>query len=253
MDLGSVDENIAQQHKELLELSDLHPGIIYPFFFVHPDSPGIVDAARRALSSGRFAGIKIYPNLGYAPDHPNLKAVYRFCVEFNKPVMTHCTPYGVWKYKLSEDERRTYGHPRNYTSILQEFPDLRICLAHFGGQDEWNKHLKAKEIEKEDERTWVRWIADLIRSGDYPTLYTDISYTLFSLKTSGLYVDYFDYLKVLLANVRIRQHVLFGSDYYMAEMEPLSEKEVSIALRSRLGEDLYFQIAHHNPQRYLGI
>jgi len=253
MDLGSVEINIFQQHKELLELADKNPGLILPFFFVHPERSGIVEAAQRALSSGRFSGVKIYPNLGYPPDHHNLIEIYRFCVEYNKPVMTHCTPFGIWKYGLSEKDRRSLGHPHNYTRILQEFPDLRICLAHFGGQDEWQKHLEADMVEEGENRTWVRWIADLIRSGNYPTLYTDISYTLFSWKPRKLHIDYFDYLKVLLANERIRQHVIFGSDYYMAEMEPLSEKEVSIALRSRLGEELYFHIAHHNPKRYLGI
>jgi hypothetical protein len=68
-----------------------------------------------------------------------------------------------------------------------------------------------------------------------------------------LYFDYFDYLKVLLEDPNLRTHVLFGSDYYMIERSPLSEKEVSISLRSRLGRELYFQIAHHNPMEYLGI
>jgi hypothetical protein len=66
-------------------------------------------------------------------------------------------------------------------------------------------------------------------------------------------VDYVDYLTVLLANPLIRERALFGSDYYAVKREPLTEKEVSITLRSHLGEELYFQIAHHNPRRYLGL
>jgi predicted TIM-barrel fold metal-dependent hydrolase len=58
---------------------------------------------------------------------------------------------------------------------------------------------------------------------------------------------------VLLSKKEIREHVLFGSDYYMVEQEEITEKEASILLRSRLGEDLYKQIAHTNPKRYLGI
>ena len=64
-------------------------------------------------------------------------------------------------------------------------------------------------------------------------------------------VDYLDYLKVLLANPNVRDHVLYGSDYYMVKLAKLTEKEASILLRSRLGEELYFRIAHHNPLRYL--
>jgi hypothetical protein len=37
----------------------------------------------------------------------------------------------------------------------------------------------------------------------------------------------------------------------MVKLEKATEKEVSIALRAHLGEELYFQLAHHNPRRYL--
>jgi hypothetical protein len=51
----------------------------------------------------------------------------------------------------------------------------------------------------------------------------------------------------------VRERVLFGSDYYMVERESVSEKEASLLLRSRLGEDLYKQIAHTNPIEYLRL
>jgi predicted TIM-barrel fold metal-dependent hydrolase len=93
----------------------------------------------------------------------------------------------------------------------------------------------------------------MIASGKYPNLYTDISYTVFTPKVQGLYVDLVDYLKVLLVHPLVRKRVLFGSDYYMVERESVSEKEVSLLLRSRLGEDLYKQIAHTNPREFLNI
>ena len=93
----------------------------------------------------------------------------------------------------------------------------------------------------------------MITSGNYPNLYTDISYTVFTPKVQGLYIDLVDYLKVLLSHPLVRKRVLFGSDYYMVERESISEKEVSLLLRSRLGEDLYKQIAYTNPREFLGI
>ena len=114
------------------------------------------------------------------------------------------------------------------------------------------KHLKGRTRANQEE-AWVRTIYDMIASGRYPNLYTDISYTVFTPKVEGLYVDLVDYLKVLLNNPRVRERVLFGSDYYMVERESLSEKEVSLLLRSRLGEDLYKQIAYTNPRQFLGI
>jgi hypothetical protein len=49
----------------------------------------------------------------------------------------------------------------------------------------------------------------------------------------------------------IRKRVLFGSDFYMSRREQITEKELSIMLRSRLGEELFFQIANVNPKKYL--
>ena len=100
---------------------------------------------------------------------------------------------------------------------------------------------------------WVRTIYKMIASGEYPNLYTDISYTVFTPRVAGLYVDLVDYLKVLLNDSRVRKRVLFGSDYYMVERESISEKEASLLLRSRLGEELYKQIAYTNPREFLGI
>jgi hypothetical protein len=55
----------------------------------------------------------------------------------------------------------------------------------------------------------------------------------------------------LMESPRIRRSVLFGTDYYMAEIEKFSEKKLSMYLRAQIGEDTYRQIAEINPQRYL--
>ena len=81
----------------------------------------------------------------------------------------------------------------------------------------------------------------------YDNLYTDISYTLFR------YQENIPILKVFLSRQRIRERVLFGSDYYMVEQETTSEREVSIRLRAELGERFFRQIAETNPRAYLGF
>jgi len=250
--LGPVPENIDWQHEDLLELAAEFPGRIVPFYAVDPRREDVLKRARQALAPGKFCGVKLYPNGGYAPTDDRLLAIYALCEERGLPVLAHCNPFGVWQYGLKEADRVRLSHPQNYEAILKRFPRLRLCLAHFGGASEWDKSLKSKTHREGPDRSWVRWIVDLMRSGDYPNLYTDISYLASESAGRGIHVTYLDYLKVLLADARVREHVLFGSDYYMAMQEPLSEKEISISLRSHLGEDLYFQIAHHNPRRWLG-
>lgn len=254
MKMGELETPIEEQHQELLDLAGKSNGQIIPFYAADPRHEDIVERVRRELSSTRFRGIKIYPNLGYKPDDPRLMEIYKICIERGFPVLTHCSPGGIWRYGLTREERRANSEPENYRRILETkgYRDLKLCLAHFGGAEEWVKHIKGRADVGEKE-AWVRTIYKMIASGEYPNLYTDISYTVFTPRVAGLYVDLVDYLKVLLNDARVRRRVLFGSDYYMVERESISEKEASLLLRSRLGEELYKQIAYTNPREFLGI
>jgi len=254
MDLGKLDTPIEDQHDELLKLSKSPGRHIIPFYAADPRHPDIVERVRSNLARDKFQGIKIYPNLGYKPDDEKLMEIYKLCIAGDFPVVTHCSPGGIWKYGLSRKERRANSEPLNYKRILDTpgYQTLKLNLAHFGGAEEWKKHLSGRSEEGE-EKAWVKTIYEMITSGHYPNLYTDISYTAFTPKVAGLYIDLVDYLKVLLSHPLLRKRVLFGSDYYMVERESVSEKEVSILLRSRLGEDLYKQIAYTNPREFLNI
>ncbi|HEX5840287.1 MAG TPA: amidohydrolase family protein [Anaerolineales bacterium] len=255
MKLGTVSASIELQHEELLSLAECYKPQIIPFYAADPRHPDIVDRVKNNLVRGKFEGIKIYPSLGYPPDDDRLMEIYQLCIEGDFPVVTHCSPGGIWQYGLSKETRRAYSEPLYYKERILDRPGyskLKLNLAHFGGVEEWNKHLQGRNHD-EKEQAWVKTICDMIVCGDYPNLYTDISYTAFTPKQEGLIIDLIDYLKVLLTHPSIRKRVLFGSDYYMVERESVSEKEASILLRSRLGEKLYKQIAHTNPREFLCI
>jgi uncharacterized protein len=86
----------------------------------------------------------------------------------------------------------------------------------------------------------------MLRSGEYPGLWTDIAYTLFADD------DYVYLLKVLLQDERVRARVLFGSDFYVVESAELEERSRSVRIRAILGEDLFTTIAYDNPRAWLG-
>jgi uncharacterized protein len=254
MNLGELETPIERQHEELWHLAQTSGGQIIPFYAADPRHEDIVERVKNNLSKDKFRGIKIYPNLGYKPDDPRLMEIYKMCIEGDFPVVTHCSPGGIWRYGVTKKERRANSEPLNYKRILDTpgYENLKFNLAHFGGAEEWVRHLRGR-AQEDEEQPWVRTIYDMIASGKYPNLYTDISYTVFTPKVQGLYLDLVDYLKVLLSHPLVRKRVLFGSDYYMVERESISEKEASLLLRSRLGEDLYKQIAYTNPREFLGI
>lgn len=249
---GPVQQDIRDQHDGLAALAQRpeYAGRVIPFATVFPVRAEAVREFRRCIEELGFRGLKLYPKLGYAPDHPVLMdEIYPLCVEHDLPVVTHCSRGGVYGKGWSRAQQDAVTDPRAYVPVMRAFPDLRLNLAHFGGDRDWKAYL-TDGFDPEDpqarEKNWVSLIADMIRSGEYPNLYTDISYTIFK------FAEYMPLLRLYLENDRMKDRVLFGSDFYMTRQEALSEKAVSIRLRDALGERLFRQVAETNPRRWLG-
>ena len=195
-------------------------------------------------------GVKLYPRMGFAPDHPILmNEIYPMCVERGLPVVSHCARGGVFRKGWLASQQDRVTAPQAFAPVCEAFPDLRVNLAHFGGDRDWRAHL-SDGVDPDDpearEKNWVAKIAGLLEDRTWPNLYTDISYTIFRFD------DHIPLLRLFLNDPNIRERVLFGSDFYMTRQVALPEKAVSIRLRNALGEDLFHQIAHVNPRRWLG-
>lgn len=248
MGAGRVREEIDAQHAELAALAEdprYHDALI-PFAQIDPRRPGALARLQTLVEEHRFSGVKIYPTLGYAPDDEILmNEIYPYMVEHNIPLMAHCSPGSVNSRAISRAKAYALAEPENYRRVMHAFPELRICLGHFGGLHEWRRHIN--ELKDPAHPTWLSKIRDLLISGDYPKLYTDISYTIFNFQEN------LSLLQVLLTDPRILSQVLFGSDFYMVESERYSEKRLSLDLRAALGEAVFWTIAHDNPLRYLGF
>ena len=233
-------QSVDAQLMELRRLTLTHEEII-PFVCVDPRRPNVTNWTKHWINDFNFKGIKLYPSLGFLPQDKRLDGVYEFAEENNVPVVTHCGGTSVQGYNM-ELPVRTYLNPRNYIEVLHKFPKLRLDIAHFGGVDEWNKSL---QIGGNWTRTWVDEIKDIVLR--YENVYTDISYTIFS---NPLVIDY---LKVLLNDEELSQKILFGTDFYMIDLEHYSEKEVCISLEAHLGEAEWIQISETNPSKFLKI
>jgi predicted TIM-barrel fold metal-dependent hydrolase len=268
MGLGPVKKSIDEQHDELLQLATANPATLIPFVAVDPRHPGIVEETRKRLGQG-FAGIKLYPPIGYHPFDRRLWPLYGWANDLKDPppILTHCSrPASVQFHgqptrdmqadpQTGEVGNRTreelltwYTDPDSYKTLLTTYPRLRVCLAHFGGAGDWSTYLEhpRQTDDQPSTQSWLSKIADMIRSGDYPNLWTDISYTLFA-------DDEFVYLlKTLLTDESIRAKTLFGSDFYVVESARLEERHRAVRIRAVLGEDLFRTIAVTNPRTFLG-
>jgi predicted TIM-barrel fold metal-dependent hydrolase len=268
MNAGGVAVGIDAQHAELVALRRAYPrGIVIPFAAVDPRHEGIVEKTIALIEQHDFRGLKLYPPTGYHPYDHRLWPLYEYAEEHNLPVLTHCSRPASVQYRGEPTvEMRTdpvtgellntgrfelltrFTDPDAYVPLLEKYPRLRICLAHFGGAGDWRSYLDRPWHSGGDtaKKSWLAKILDMLRSGKYPNLWTDISYTLYA-NDEHVYL-----LKVLLSDPKVSNHVLFGSDFYVVENAELEERRRSVRLRAVLGEQVFSTLARENPRRFLG-
>ena len=258
MGYGKPKYDIDDQLEKLAKVRDDFPDQIIPFVHIDPRHKDPLERVKKWITEERFKGVKIYPSFGYYPSDARLHPIYEFCEEYENgiPVMTHCAgaTLRAKEFKYNKEKASSYCRPSNYIGVLQKHPALRLCLGHFGGDRAWEAYLKkplikdrmnSKARSESGSENWLYEIIDMIETGSYPNLFVDIAYVIFH------YEENINILKVLMESPLIRRSILFGTDYYMAEIENFSEKKLSMFLRAGIGEDYYEQIAEINPKRYL--
>jgi len=115
MQAGKCRDSYPMQLKELAALKDepKWKDILFPFIFAHPEriskTPGYADEIKTGLTKGTFAGIKLYPALGYFPFEKELLPTYLFAAENGIPIITHCIR-GVIYYR-GKRKKAWYTHP----------------------------------------------------------------------------------------------------------------------------------------------
>ena len=244
---GRVPLPLSAQHDELAALAAAHRGLVIPFASCDPRLPGAAAEVRRCILDLGFRGLKLYPRLGYAPDHPVLmRDIYPLLEARGLAVVSHCSRGGVTG-NIGRAQADAVSAPMAFAPVLRAFPRMQVNLAHFGGQADWESYVsQGFDPYHAGHDNWLLQIRQMIESGEFPNLWTDVSYTLFQSD------EFLPFLRLFLDHPRVRARVLFGSDFYMTRQEALSERAMSVRLRAGLGEALFRQIAETNPGVWLG-
>jgi predicted TIM-barrel fold metal-dependent hydrolase len=263
---GKIIDPYEIQIEKMKKVREQFPENILPFFAADPNNPKMYELFEKVFSREegyKFFGIKIYPSLGYLPSHPELMRIFEICEIKNIPVTAHCSSARVHasskkiknipgihykpekgfidmeesvRFRRRKDYAVYFNHPRNWIPVLEEFPKLKLNLAHFGGGEEWRKFILGKGD------SWVARIIDLMQG--YENLYSDFSYTLYN-------IDHSKKLKELINdNKLISERVLYGSDFYMIVLEG-HFRAMKINFTSMMGDAIMRKIAMENPLRFL--
>lgn len=180
----------------------------------------------------------------------------------------------IQKYK-DKDLNEIFGYTDAKTPLKRNLKNLKICLAHYGGEDQWKKYLEkdsygySQQIIKNPTKgidfiklvkettdidfdrlaqmwkyvDWYSIISSMMMQ--YPNVYADISYilhdqTIFPLLKETLKPRY----------MQLRERVLFGTDFYVVRNHN-SEKDLFVSSDALLTNDEFDLIARTNPNRFL--
>lgn len=158
--------------------------------------------------------------------------------------------------------------------LRHDLSALKICLGHFGGDDEWNRYFEkdrynyssqlikhpnegiqfftrrdGKPSPGKPEQIWryTDWYSIICSMMlQYKNVYADISYILHN--DSAV----LPLLKETLQNKNLREKVLYGTDFFVVRNHK-SDKNMMADITGGLPEDDFDQIARINPRKYLNI
>lgn len=105
---------------------------IIPFGSVHPFAEDAIEELDRIKTLG-LKGVKLHPDYqGFYFDDKRVYPVYKKLIELKLPVIVHA---GL-DVKSPDDIHCT---PEMVRSVLDDFPEITLVLAHLGGNDLWDE------------------------------------------------------------------------------------------------------------------
>ncbi|MEP7170458.1 MAG: amidohydrolase family protein [Bacteroidota bacterium] len=247
MGAGPVQSNFETQLYQIINLrtKGQNRNRLLPFICIDPRKPKYVDGqalldfVKPYFDTYGFVGIKLYPALGYYPFDPKLYKLYDWCIQHSVPLLSHCIQ-GVIHYRgdlkvqpplpaeitaagfkpdnNSTDPytyQRNYTQPQNFEWLMKiqngRFKDLKICLAHYGGEDDIKK-----------DTGWKKIIDGMITA--HANVYADVSYVIQDKDT-------YKNIAAAMKNPAIQKKILFGTDYFVVSKARL-ENDIAVGFRS---------------------
>ena len=207
-------------NEEVKSLVDRYPDRLIGFASVDPKRPDAVEVLEKAFTELGLAGLKLSPAMQYfMPDDPCMKPVYETCLKYNKPILFEA---GMTWVKNSPSK---YSNPLNFEETAIEYPELRMCLGHFG---------------------WP-WTAMLILK--YPNLYADTALLYFDSPKQFFQTTFNDQLGEYWIDRMLYDKVMFGSTYPRIEQKRMVKAMDALTLRPKQRA----MVMGENALRFLGM
>jgi predicted TIM-barrel fold metal-dependent hydrolase len=245
----------AQQDDLAMLLAIVSDGRFMPFVAFDPrrdsESKGMaLKAVQEAIEQGGAVGVKLYPPMGFQPSgnlaslpipggglpiETSLWDLYRWCADNGVPILAHT---GEKNYAPNGEEA---ADPENWRPVLEKYPDLRIDLAHFGGQTEPNSYK------------WQQTAIGLF--GSFHNVYADVACLVPELDAPP---NYWPKLKTEVGGNRsIAGRLLYGSDWSLlsacVKTPAAFESTMRNTLQDVVGADQSLAVFGNNAVAFMGL
>lgn len=211
-------------NEEIKKLVEFYPDRLIGFASVDPKRKDAVEILRKAFTELDLKGLKLNPsNQGFMPnDFDLMKPIYDICMEYNKPILFHA---GMTWIKNAHSK---YSHPLLFEDVALEYPDLRICLAHYG----W---------------PWIMDTTMLILK--YPNVYADTALLYFDSPKQFFDTTFNVQMGEYWIDRMLSDKVIFGSNYPRIEQKRMVQAVDVLKLRPECKK----KVLGGNALRFLGM
>jgi predicted TIM-barrel fold metal-dependent hydrolase len=244
-----------------------------------PDEPSALAIAQEAIRDHGFLGVKLYSPMGFRPrgnaERPlsfpahaslaeegfgrrldeELTALYRWCQDEEVPLLAHSLDS-----QAAGDGFGARADPRFWLAVLEDFPALRLNLAHFG-------YFTPALLAGADplvafERTWERQIGAFVGDARFNNIFADISYFWWALPEGRTDATRLAAVKTLFTRYFERfdprvESLMFGTDWIMAGraagFDRYAETVESFFTEIGLTEPQLDNLFYGNAMRFLGL
>lgn len=126
LDLTTTAGGWVVSNDQIAQLVSEQPKRFIGFASVDPHRIDALEILEYAFGTLKLEGLKLNPaKQHFYPEDACMKPIYEKCLQFNKSIIFHA---GLsWEPGTITE----YAHPLKFERIAMEYPDLRICLAHF--------------------------------------------------------------------------------------------------------------------------
>lgn len=126
--VATTPNQVHSINKYIAETVEKSEGLMTGLGALHPDSETIEADIEEIISLG-LKGVKMHPDFQkFCIDDKKCHKIYELCQRNKLPVLLH-----------TGDSRYDYSNPQRMKKVLEDFPELTVVGAHFGGWSCWKE------------------------------------------------------------------------------------------------------------------